>query len=153
MNWLENRIPPPLVALISAGLMAAAGYASGPGVIDWPWRTAAAAVLFVAAGVFGPTAIRSFARAGTTIDPVHIERASELVTTGIFARTRNPMYVSMALLLASWAAWLGTLAPLLGPPLFVLYITRFQIMPEERALAARFGADHASTRERVARWL
>ena len=57
------------------------------------------------------------------------------------------------LLLASWAAWLGLLAPLLGPVVFVLYTTRFQILPEERALTARFGEDYARYRNAVRRWL
>ena len=100
-------------------------------------------VPFIAAGAFGPSAIRAFGRADTTADPVRVERASTLVTTGVYARTCNPMYVALALLLASWAAWLGQWTPLLGPALFVLYVTRFQILPEERALFALFGEDYA----------
>jgi protein-S-isoprenylcysteine O-methyltransferase Ste14 len=99
------------------------------------------------------SAIRAFRRANTTVNPVHVERASALVTSGRFARTRNPMYVAMALLLAAWAAWLCQPAPLLGPLVFVLFIARFQIIPEERALAAIFGADYAAYKNRVPRWL
>ena len=63
------------------------------------------------------------------------------------------MYVGQALLLAGWALWLAhALAPL-GVVAYVLWITRFQILPEERALAARFDADYAAYRARVPRWL
>jgi protein-S-isoprenylcysteine O-methyltransferase Ste14 len=153
MAWLENRIPPPVLVVVIAVAMGAAAYVGPPSGIPWPWRAAAALVLFVAAGAFGPVAIRAFGRANTTVDPVRVERASTLVTAGVYARTRNPMYVSLALLLASWAAWLGHWAPLLGPVVFVLYITRFQILPEERALTARFGDDYACYRNAVRRWL
>ena len=79
--------------------------------------------------------------------------AEDLVTDGIYAHSRNPMYVGQALLLAAWAVWLAhALAPL-GAVAFVLYITRFQILPEERALAARFGDDWRAYRARVRRWL
>ncbi len=39
------------------------------------------------------------------------------------------------------------------PPLFVLYINRFQIAPEERVMASLFGADYAAYKERVRRWI
>lgn len=153
LNALENRMPPPLVLLISGVGMAACGAALAPSPLPWSWRAAAAVVPFLAAGAFGPRAIRAFSRAGTTIDPVHVQRASVLVTGGVFGRTRNPMYVSMALLLLSLAVLEGKWPLLAGPILFVLYIGRFQIRPEERALTARFGTDYEAYRRRVPRWL
>jgi protein-S-isoprenylcysteine O-methyltransferase Ste14 len=105
------------------------------------------------AGSYGFPAIRAFMRAGTTINPVAIDTASILVTTGPFARSRNPMYVAMALLLTAWALALNSLAALAGPLLFVLFITRFQILPEEGAMSAKFGATYTDYRARVRRWL
>src|SRR5271165_5260442 len=107
MRWLENRVPPPVVTLVIAAAMGAAAYCGPPSPIAWRWRAAAAAILFVAAGMLGPPALRAFRRAKTSRDPVRIGRASSLVTTGVYARTRNPMYLAIALLLTSWAAWLG----------------------------------------------
>lgn len=153
MNWLENRVPPPLVLMLFAGAMAAGGVALPPSSLPWTWRAIAAIVPFLAAWAFGPRAIRAFTRAGTTIDPVHVQRASVLVTSGVFGRTRNPMYVSMALLLLSLAVLEGKWPLLAGPILFILYIGRFQIRPEERALSARFGADYDAYRRRVPRWI
>ncbi len=133
--------------------MGAAARFGPPSPVFWPARAFAAAALFLVAGAFGPRAIRSFLRVGTTVDPMRVDRALTLVTTGVYARTRNPMYAALALLLTAWAAWLGLLAPFLGPVLFVLYITRFQILPEERALMARFGDDYARYKSAVRRWL
>ena len=79
--------------------------------------------------------------------------AEDLVTEGLYSHCRNPMYVGMATLLAGWAAWLGTPWALTGLVAFVAWITRFQILPEERVLAQRFGAAFDAYRGRVRRWL
>lgn len=153
MSWLETRVPPPFLLLAIAAAMGAAAYFAPPSAVPWPARAVGAAILFAVAGFFAPRAIRTFRRVGTTVDPMNPEQASTLVTTGVYARTRNPMYLSLALLLTSWATWLGRWAPFLGPVVFVLYITRFQIRAEERALAARFGDDYSRYRGAVRRWL
>jgi protein-S-isoprenylcysteine O-methyltransferase Ste14 len=81
-------------------------------------------------------------------------QAASMVTSGVYRFTRNPMYLGMFCLLAAWAAWLGRLAPLLaGLPAFVLYMNRFQIRPEERALEQRFGAAFREYAARVRRWI
>jgi protein-S-isoprenylcysteine O-methyltransferase Ste14 len=95
----------------------------------------------------------AFRRAGTTPDPVHVDRASTLVTTGVYAWTRNPMYVGLTLLLCAWACVLAAPWTAAGPPLFAAYITRFQILPEERALSERFGEAYAAYLRRVRRWI
>jgi protein-S-isoprenylcysteine O-methyltransferase Ste14 len=76
-----------------------------------------------------------------------------MVTSGVYRHTRNPMYLGMLCLLGAWAAWLGNAAALLGLPAFVAYMNRFQIAPEERALAQRFGAAFDAYAARVRRWL
>jgi protein-S-isoprenylcysteine O-methyltransferase Ste14 len=146
---MENRIPPPLLTLaIGVAMWFAATDAAAP-----LWRSALALVLFVAAGVVGFPALRSFRRAGTTIDPVRIDRASALVTGGIYRVTRNPMYVSLTLLAAAWAAWLGGPWVWIGPILLVFWLDRFQIRPEEQAMTARFGDAYLRYRSEVRRWL
>lgn len=153
MSFLDHRVPPPIVMTLTGLAMGGAALALGESEFGLVWRLAAAAPFFFAAGYFGPSAIRTFLRLGTTIDPVNIERAGRLVTSGVFARTRNPMYVSMVLLLTSLALALGQPVLLVGPVLFVLYITRFQIMPEERILTERFGSDYQDYQRRVRRWI
>ena len=76
-----------------------------------------------------------------------------LVTGGIYRWTRNPMYLAMLLLLIGWACVVSNWAALAMLPLFVAYLNRYQIGPEERALQARFGAEFASYRRKVRRWL
>ena len=94
-----------------------------------------------------------FRRAHTTVDPLHPDKASRLVTGGIYRVSRNPMYLGMACLLTAWTIWLGALWPWLGPVAFVLYITRFQIRPEERMLTTLFGEAYTAYTQRVRRWV
>lgn len=153
MSALDNRVPPPVLALALAAAMAGGSAVLPSTSFGLVWRAGGAAAFLLWSSLYAPRAIRAFRRVGTTIDPVHVDRATALVTSGVYARTRNPMYVSLALLLLAWAAWLGQAALLIGPVTFVLYITRFQILPEERLLTARFGAEYAAYRARVPRWL
>jgi protein-S-isoprenylcysteine O-methyltransferase Ste14 len=84
---------------------------------------------------------------------VPLRRAIALVATGVYQVTRNPMYVGLACMLVAWAIFLGAPWPFIGPVLFVLYVNRFQIEPEERILARLFGEPYASYTARVRRWL
>ncbi len=63
------------------------------------------------------------------------------------------MYLGLLLTLVGWATFLANLLAFLWLPLFILYMNRFQIIPEERALATRFGADFTGYKSRVRRWL
>lgn len=146
---LRNRIPPPILTL---GLALVMGLATGwpePEILRWTL----AFMVFMAAGTFGFPALRAFRRARTTIDPVRIDRAAALVTTGVYGRTRNPMYVALVLLLSAWALVLGGLWVWAGPLALVLWLDRLRIRPEEAAMAARFGSDYSAYRARVRRWL
>ena len=112
------------------------------------------AIVLAAAGVALDIAgLAHFLRAKTTINPLNPTAASALVVRGVYRFTRNPMYLGMALLLLAWSIYLGNVAALALLPAFVLYMNRFQIAPEERALEARFGAEYSRYCARVRRWL
>jgi protein-S-isoprenylcysteine O-methyltransferase Ste14 len=160
---LELRCPPPAVFVIVAGLIWALDRWFPPhwhlrsgALLEWlqgetnrtlRWSLLAAAVALAC------WAIASFAHAGTTTEPGAPERATVLVRTGPFRWIRNPMYLSLTCILI--AQTLGTTTPFVWPLwlLLPLYLTRFQILPEERALAARFGSEYADYRQRTGRWL
>ncbi|MFL6647317.1 MAG: methyltransferase family protein, partial [Sulfurifustaceae bacterium] len=92
-------------------------------------------------------------RVDTTKDPRHPERATALVTGGIYRITRNPMYLGLALVLVGWGIFLSNVLSLLGVVVFLGYLNRFQIVPEERALEARFGEAYRQYKQTVRRWL
>ena len=157
MVTLELKIPPPIVAALTALAMWAASKLLGlNGLfahVQPDWRNIAALVIALIGAGFDLTGIVGFIRARTTVNPMKPERSAALVTSGVYRITRNPMYVGMALLLLAWAVVLGSGTALLGPLAFGLYITRFQIQPEERVLSARFGGEFAGYCARVRRWL
>lgn len=150
---LEARVPPPVVLAAIAAAMAVAAALLPPSDLRGAWSQALGAALLLLAGLSGPPAFRRFGRAGTTIDPVAIERAAVLVTDGVYRWSRNPMYLAIAALLGALAAFTAQPWLVLGPVAFVLFVTRWQIRPEERALRARFGAAYDAYRARVRRWL
>jgi protein-S-isoprenylcysteine O-methyltransferase Ste14 len=118
-----------------------------------PVRTVVAFMTFGLAVTIVVTAVIGFRRARTTVDPFHPETASNIVTTGIYRVTRNPMYLGFLLALIAWAVFLGNGIAAVIPPTFVVYMNRFQIEPEERALRARFGAAYEAYLRSVRRWI
>ena len=153
MRLLELKVPPPLVAVL-IGFAMWKGSLVLPSV-DLPHLTHVllTAAVAIAAASFDIAGMISFRRARTSINPMKPDAASALVTSGIYQITRNPMYVGLALWLVAWAIYLSSPGTLIGPVLLFLYIDRMQIRPEERVLAAKFGAEYHEYANKVRRWL
>jgi protein-S-isoprenylcysteine O-methyltransferase Ste14 len=152
-RFLEHKIPPPVVGAVLAAAMWGAA-AHGPQLaLPGGARVAAVAALAIAGVAFDVLGIVAFRRARTTVNPLKPERASAMVTGGVYRVSRNPMYGGMALLLLAWAVYLAAAWAFAGPVIYVAYITRFQIVPEERVLQARFGQAYSNYATRVRRWL
>lgn len=152
MNSLELKIPPPLVALVTGLLMWSAARLVPPLALPDVMRVAVAVVLAGAGVGLAVAGVLTFRRAKTTVNPTTPAAASALVRTGVFRFTRNPMYLGLLLCLVAWAIYLSNVLALLIAPLFVLFMNRFQIAPEERALAALFGDSFAAYKRDVRRW-
>jgi protein-S-isoprenylcysteine O-methyltransferase Ste14 len=153
MKALELKVPPLPLALAFGVLMWAIDrwlpMQSERSLV----RTGIALATFALAVAILATAVVGFRKARTTVDPMHPEAASAIVTSGIYRFTRNPMYLGFLLALIAWAVFLGNIVAALMPPLFVAYMNRFQIVPEERALVARFGVPYETYMRSVRRWL
>jgi protein-S-isoprenylcysteine O-methyltransferase Ste14 len=121
-------------------------------IIPKPWNWLGWGVMALAP-IAPVAAVSQFRRAHTTVNPHKPETATSLVTTGVYAWTRNPMYLGFSILLVGWAIKLGALSPLAGPLLFIWLIQYVQIRPEEHALRMRFGKDYRQYCYRVNRWL
>jgi protein-S-isoprenylcysteine O-methyltransferase Ste14 len=153
VDALELKVPPPLIALLVGALMWLASYGVPHLSVHIPGRLPLAlafVVLGVAVAVAGVLAFRT---ARTTVNPLRPEATSALVTAGIYRISRNPMYLGMLLALVGWAVHLQHALAFLPVPLFVLYMNRFQIGPEERVLSGRFGAQFSAYMQSVRRWL
>jgi protein-S-isoprenylcysteine O-methyltransferase Ste14 len=151
---LELRVPPVIVLFVGAiGIWALDQLVPAARFAYVGLRPAAVGILLVGLGIAARGVI-VFARHRTTVHPSHPDRASAVVTGDVFSRTRNPMYVGLTLALLSFAVWRGSLAgAVIVVPLFVIYMTEFQIKPEERALTEKFGAPYVAYLQTVRRWL
>ena len=153
MNSLELKIPPPVVMLLSAVAM----WLVARWLPQWSWPSTLLAIgggVLAAAGVaLIAAAMLSFRRSKTTVNPLKPAESALVVSHGVFARTRNPMFVGLAMILTGWVCYLANAVAWLGVPLFVAYITRFQIIPEERILLGKFGAPFAQYLAQVRRWI
>ena len=120
-------------------------------LLDYKWLLGS---VFLCIGLFfnfaGGALFRS---AKTTGNPNRPEMAASLVISGIYRISRNPMYVGLIFLLLAWAAWLGSLFSLAIIVIFQQYMTQFQIIPEEKALAKRFAEKFPDYCSQVRRWL
>lgn len=150
---MKTLIPPPLVVAIFAAAMWALARYLAPGHFAFPGQTAIAIAVLAAGLALMLAAVLSFARAKTTVNPLRPARASHLVTSGVFAWSRNPIYLGDLLVLVALALWWGQIAGFALLPLSVLYLNRFQIEPEEEALTHLFGEEYRQYQARVRRWL
>ena len=154
MSALELKIPPPLVAAAVAGGMYAAASLLLPVLALPPGLRVGAALALAGVGAgFDLAGLLAFRKAKTTVNPLTPSKSATVVTTGVYRLTRNPMYLGLALILLGLAVYLASVWALFGPLVFAAYITRFQIVPAERVLTARFGAAFSTYCARVRRWL
>mgnify|MGYP003435026563 FL=1 len=150
---LDTRIPPPVVMLLVGAGMWVIARCMPPLAFEFPLQRPLWLALAVAGLSCELLPAMRFFRARTTVNPLRPQNTSQLVIDGLNRYSRNPMYLGQLLLLVAWAVFLGHVLSAVLPLLFALYITRFQILPEERVLEARFGDAYARYRARVRRWL
>jgi len=148
------KIPPLLLAVILAVLMSVLARVSPQLSFKLPMNWAAAAILTCIGALICIVAVISFYRAQTTVAPHRPHQSSALVMTGLYRISRNPMYLGFLLLLVAWGIYLANVpALLLMPVIFIVYMNRFQIIPEEKALDQAYGDVFLAYRRKVRRWL
>lgn len=153
MSALELRIPPVVLVLLIGAAMSGLTRLFPQADVAIPGRRVWIAVFVALALAITIAGVAAFRRHETTVDPRTPEQATTLVSGGIYRLSRNPMYLGFLLLLAGWAFYVSNWAAALLLPVFVIYMNRFQIRPEERALQARFGAEFEKYTAAVRRWL
>lgn len=147
------HIPPPLIALALGIAMYFTGRVTPFAALPIPATQWLSGSLIAFGAIIAGSAVVAFRRHRTTVNPLQPEKASTLVTQGVFQISRNPMYLALLLFLIAWSVWLGNLLALLIALLFVPVLNRLQILPEERALRANFGDAFEQYCQRVRRWL
>lgn len=152
MEKLENRIPPPIVLLVSLIIMKLLAEIGSVMDIDFKLRLLLSSPIVLIGLAFMFAGVLRFRRAETTVNPLSPDQASDLVVEGVYRLSRNPMYLGMALIAIAWAIFLASPWSAFGVIGFVLFINRFQITPEERAMDKLFGAQYAQYKANVRRW-
>lgn len=153
MLKLDLRVPPLVVWSLFAAAISAAAHGFPSMNLPFAGHRVAAVIAVLGGSVVAVAAIVAFRRAKTTVNPLAPEKASSVVTSGIYRLTRNPMYCAMAAALLGIVLWWVSMPGLVLVGAYCAYITRFQILPEEQALLALFGDDFSNYMSRVRRWI
>ncbi|MCW5517100.1 methyltransferase family protein [Muriicola sp. Z0-33] len=149
---MKLKIPPALVLLCFALLMYLLAKFLPVGNFDFFGRRYLIMALFAMAVIILLISFYQFYRAKTTIDPGSPSKASKLLTNGIYKFSRNPIYLAMLLILLAFGLKLGNAFNSLTAALFVAYMNRFQILPEEEVLSSLFGKEYQYYCAQVRRW-
>lgn len=153
MSTLELKVPPIVLGPVAALVMWPVS-ALTPHVATTAWiRLAAASVFLFPALLLAGLAHAELGRNQIDKDPRHPEDTRTLITSGVFALTRHPMYLGLALALCALAVGLASPLALLVVFGFVLFVHRFQVVPEERALRDKFGSAYEDYASRVREWI
>ena len=153
MNALALKVPPVAQVIITAAAM----YGTAKIMPSLQFSLSGSTVLAVGLGVMGMSlgfmGVTQFRKAQTTPNPQALEKVSSLVTSGIYRYSRNPMYLGLVLILLGWAFYLSHFLAFVLLPVFILYMTRFQIQPEEQMMARKFGKTYQAYLNKVRRWI
>jgi protein-S-isoprenylcysteine O-methyltransferase Ste14 len=148
---MQNKIPPPIVTLFF-GLCI---YFSRDYFFSYEYKFLdILSYMFFLIGLWILiSAVNSFKKQSTTVNPIKIENASSLVTSGVFEYSRNPMYLGMALILLGLAFMFNVIGGIIFTILFTIFITKFQIRPEEEVMQRLFGEDFLKYKKNVRMWV
>ena len=144
------RFPPPLVFALAVGAGWALGRFAAPLGLGGPYAvlaTALAAVGLVALG----WAVAMMLRSGQNPEPW--KPTPELLPTGIYRFSRNPMYAGMFLVQLALALWLDHAWIAITAPLALLAVFHIAVKPEERYLEEKFGDSYRAYKAQVRRWI
>ncbi len=148
---METKIPPPIVTLVfGLSIYFSRGIFQ---VVEIKYSFYFGILLLLLGFVILISAVRLFRKDKTTVNPLSPEQATKLVTDGIFKYSRNPMYLGMALVLGSIAVFFNFMGGIILIALFCAYITKFQIIPEEKAMKDLFSDDFEKYIKVTRRWI
>ena len=148
---MNNKIPPPIVTL-TFGLFIYFSRPFFPEFNNELLSIVSGLSLLIGIGVL-VSAVASFRKQKTTVNPLDIEKASSLVISGVFKYSRNPMYLGMVFILLSIALKFNLIGGIILTLLFAIFIIRFQIIPEEVVMEKLFKEEFDSYKKKTRRWL
>ena len=148
---MNNKIPPPIVTFI-CGTTIYFSKSFFNQFFSYSNNIISLFLLILGLFVF-ISAVRSFRKQKTTVNPLEPKQASSLVTSGIFKYSRNPMYLGMLIILLSISFKFNLVGGIVISLSFYLFITKFQILPEEVAMNELFGNEFIDYSKKTRRWI
>lgn len=147
---MQRLLPPFLLLLTLAVMIIATLVWPSANIIPVPirWIGAVVAATGFSIAIRGA---RIFRQVGTNIKT--FDEPQKLVTTGLFAWSRNPMYLGFALCSLGFSAALGSIPALVIAAVFCVTLDRWYVRFEEAIMHDTFGVEYESYRARVRRWL
>ena len=150
---MSNKIPPPIVTLVFGLLIYfTRNYFPSYENISFVLNVLSI-VLFIGGITITGTAIAAFKNHQTTVNPINIEKATSLVTSGIFMISRNPMYLGMFSVLLAVSLKFNLIGGIILSTFFMLFITKFQIIPEEIAMEKLFKDEFIFYKKKTRMWI
>lgn len=150
---MSIRIPPPLQTAFWGFVMWGINYIFPDMSLTISGFENAGSFFIIIGMVILLISISAFIKARTTVNPINPEKASELVTGGLYRISRNPMYLGMLFLLIGWGFMLANPLSMIGIVGFIIVMNTLQIKPEERALDTIFGESYQAYKSKVRRWI
>ena len=145
------KIPPPLIVLV---LIVSIYFSSKKiDLINIPLQLEISIFILSAGILIFVNPVLQFIKSKTTVNPIQFEEVNQLVTSGIFKYSRNPMYLGMLMIVLSTSIFYLNIYSILTPLLFILWINKFQIKREEEFLIEKFGDEYLSYKKKTRRWI
>lgn len=150
---LKLKIPPAVLFIIFTGMIWGLDRILPNSPVAIPFKDWVALVVFGIGVIIGMSGVIEFARRSTTVNPHKPENSNELVTSGVYSISRNPMYLGLLLGLLAMLIYQGNVwsAPVLL--LFVWYMNEYQIKPEEVIMEEKFTEEFKEYKSQVSRWI
>lgn len=149
--FLKIKIPPPIIVIF---LILAVYFSSNLTIgFDLPFKkTLSLLLLFIGLLIiFIP--VFQFIKSKTTINPQSFKNVNNLVSSGIFKISRNPMYLGMLIIISSTVVYYFNYFSIFAPFIFYFWINEFQIKREEKKLEEKFGSDYMKYKSQTRRWI
>lgn len=148
---MKLKIPPPILGILFYGFL----YFSKDYLpkMSFSYGVEVSTFVIILGVIIDLLAMKEFRKHKTTLTPLHPEKTTFIVTTGIFNYSRNPMYLGLVLILLGISVRVNLVGGIVILPLFVFYLSYFQIIPEEKVLEIKFGDEYLNYKRRVRRWL
>jgi protein-S-isoprenylcysteine O-methyltransferase Ste14 len=150
---LALKVPPPVQLIICSILMYSLAYYFPQYSFSLDLSFPLSLLLIALASVIGLIALYDFRKHKTTFHPHTPEKTNTVVDSGIYAYSRNPMYLALVLILFALVFYIENMLCFTLIPLFIGYITQYQIKPEEDMLDKLFPNTYLAYSQKVRRWL